>query len=62
MQHQVNNPQKGHKVDACWKVYFKHDGCSMLLFKNLTYFSATSRTRALKKLYNGWLGSFIITK
>lgn len=44
-----------------YKLYFKHDGCSMLLFKNLTYFQAKNRKRCLLGMYTEWQGSFIIT-
>ena len=44
------------------KVYFKHDGCSMLLFHGLSMTNASLRVNELKRVFNDWCGHFIITK
>lgn len=44
------------------KVYFKHDGCSMLLFHDLSETNASLRVAELRKLFNDWDGHFIITR
>ena len=44
------------------KVIFKHDGCSMVLFKNLPYWKASTRVEALKRLYPDWNGKLIIIR
>lgn len=44
------------------KVYFKHDGCSMLLFHGLSMTNASLRVNELKRIFNDWCGHFIITK
>ncbi len=63
MQNQVNNPQKKSKWnEKCWKIYFKHDGCSMKLFDNLDGTNALIRAKALNRLYDNWCGKFIVTK
>lgn len=62
LQNQVNPPKKSKWKDQCWKVYFKHDGCSMLLFDNLTGVNAMIRAKTLSRLYNSWKGKFIVTK
>lgn len=62
IKNQTNPPKKGRRVDATWKIYFKHDGCSMLLFKGLTQWGASNRAHALKEMYSGWCGNFIVTK
>lgn len=48
--------------DGFWKIYFKHDGCSMLLFEKLDIVNAKVRVNALKNIYNNWKGQFIITR
>lgn len=46
-----------------YTIYFKHDGCSMRLFKDkMTFYTASNRKRTLEKIYSDWKGSFIITK
>lgn len=62
MLNQVNKPVKGKRIDPVWKVYFKHDGCSMLLFKNLTQSGAYCRVRQLEAFKWQWCGRFIVTK
>lgn len=62
LQNQVNPPNKSKWNEKCWKVYFKHDGCSMLLFDNLTGVNAMIRVKTLSRLYNAWKGKFIVTK
>lgn len=59
---QLHRATTGKPIDNTWKVYFKKSGCTMLLFKNLTYHSAYGRVNALKKTYGDWCGTFIITK
>lgn len=44
------------------KIYFKHDGCSMLLFHGLSATNASLRVNELKRIFNDWCGHFIITK
>lgn len=55
--HHVGTSQKDIR-----KVYFKHDGCSMLIFDKLTYYNASVRVNALMRLYPDWKGKFIITR
>lgn len=55
-------PNKPDKSKFCYKIYFKHDGCSMLLFSNLLAHQAIQRANILRRLYNDWRGKFIITK
>ena len=65
IQNQVNNPQKHHGKkwnDRTWKIYFKNQGCSMLMFDKLNGTNAILRCKTLKKLYSGWKGQFIVTK
>lgn len=64
LQNQVNNPEKKKSKwdDNRWKIYFKFNGASMLMFDHLTGVNAIIRTKALKRLYNDWKGHFIITK
>lgn len=50
----------GH--DTNWCIYFKHHGCSMLIFEGLTQTNAILRTKSLKRSYQGWKGDFIVTK
>ena len=45
-----------------WKVYFKKEGCTMLLFKNLSYYAAYRRKEVLTNQYTDWCGHFIVTK
>lgn len=45
-----------------YRVYFKHDGCSMLLFKNQTKTNAKLKVIGLKRMFNDWCGKFVITK
>lgn len=44
------------------KIYYKHDGCSMLLFTGLSKTNASLRVSELKRVFNDWCGHFIITK
>lgn len=53
---------KTKTLDTSWKIYFKHDGCSMLLFKNLTQSGAYCRVRQLKAFRWQWCGKLIVTK
>lgn len=43
-------------------IYFKHDGCTMLLFCGLSFTNAMIRRDALERIYNDWCGKFIISK
>lgn len=63
-QNQVNPPRKQTRWgnNTGWKIYFKKDGNSMLLFKNLTRATAFVRCNTLKRIYNDWNGRFIVTK
>lgn len=45
-----------------YRVYFKHDGCSMLLFDKQTLVNAKLKVITLRRLYNNWRGTFVITK
>uniref|UniRef100_A0AAU8BB20 Uncharacterized protein n=1 Tax=Dulem virus 42 TaxID=3145760 RepID=A0AAU8BB20_9CAUD len=51
-----------YKKRCNYRLYFKHDGCTMLLFKNITIGQALYRKRILSKMYNDWHGHFIVTK
>lgn len=52
-----------NKKDTCvYKVYFKHDGCSMLIFDKLSWYAAMRRKEVLQKVYTDWKGHFIVTK
>lgn len=65
IQNQVNLPQKQHGkkwADRKWKIYFKKNGNSMLLFDNLNGTNAVLRRNTLKRLFSDWKGHFIITK
>ena len=62
LQNQVKRPEKSKWNEKCWKGYFKRDGCSMLLFDNLTGVNAMIRVKTLSRLYNSWKGKFIVTK
>lgn len=59
-----NPSSKGRpdKVQENYAVYFKHDGCTMLLFTELSMVNALIRKSALKKMYSDWCGHFIVTK
>jgi len=52
----------GHANKDLRKVVFKHDGCSMVLFKDLPYWKASTRVEALKRLYPDWNGKLIIIR
>ena len=54
--------EKRNSLNNNWRVYFKHDGCSMLLFKNQTKVNAKLKVIGLKRMYNDWCGTFVITK
>ena len=62
VHNQVNKPGKGDKSEAVWKIYFKHDGCSMLFLDKLTYVSALCKVKLLKRNNWNYCGKFIITK
>ena len=64
-QNQVNPPRKQNKRwgnNSGWKIYFKKDGNSMLLFRGLSHSTAFVRCNTLKRIYNDWRGKFIITR
>lgn len=58
---EMEKAKKANPKRFRYKLYFKHDGCTMLLFKNLTYIQSRNRKNALLKMYTEWQGSFIIT-
>jgi len=66
IRNQVNPPERvvrnkwGKKPG--WKIYFKKDGNSMLLFSGLQRHIAFVRCNTLKRIYNDWRGKFIITR
>lgn len=51
-------PEKALKEN--YGIFFKHDGCTMLLFSGLSFINALIRKNALSKIYNDWCGHFII--
>jgi len=53
---------KPDKSKFCYKVFFKHDGCSILLFDKLLAHQAIQRANALRQMYHDWHGRFIVTK
>lgn len=53
---------KRHRIDYSYKIYFKKNGCTMLLFKNLTLWRAIHRKKVLMNQYEDWQGHFIVTK
>ena len=53
---------KKHRIDCSYKVYFKKNGCTMLLFKNLPLWRALHRKKVLMNTYEDWQGHFIVTK
>ena len=63
-QNQVNPPRKQTRWgnNSGWKIYFKKDGSSMLLFKNLSHSNAFVRCNTLKRIYSDWNGRFIVTR
>lgn len=63
-QNQVNPPRKQTRGgnNTGWKIYFKKDGASMLLFKNLSHANAFVRCNTLKRIYSDWNGRFIVTR
>lgn len=58
-KNQVNNPKPQQDLR---KIYFKKNGASILLMKNLKPYDAAQRRDTLKRLYSDWCGEFIITK
>ena len=65
VQNQVNLPNSQHGKswsERKWKVYFKKDGNSMLLFDKLDGTNARIRCNTLKRIYSDWRGYFIVTK
>lgn len=52
-------PEKAKKEN--YAVFFKHDGCTMLLFTGLSITNALIRKSALERMYNDWCGHFIVT-
>lgn len=62
MLQRKNMNGKRNSLNNNWRVYFKHDGCSMLLFKNQTKVNAKLKVIGLKRMYNDWCGTFVITK
>lgn len=64
-QNQVNLPQKQHSKkwnERKWKIFFKKNGNSMLLFDGLDGTNAIIRRNTLKRLFSDWKGHFIVTK
>lgn len=61
---QVNAPRKTNRWtgERCWKIYFKKDGNSMLLFRGLSHSTAFVRCNTLKRIYNDWRGKFVVTR
>ena len=63
---QINNPQRTKSTKwgkkPGWKIYFKKDGNSMLLFNGLTHSTAFVRCNTLKRIYNDWHGKFVVTR
>lgn len=45
-----------------YKVYFRKNGCSILLFNKLLCHQALHRRKILKNLFKDWKGEFIVTK
>lgn len=45
-----------------YRVYFKKNGCSMLLFDKLSHYAAMRRKEVLQKVYTDWKGHFVVTK
>ena len=64
MKQKIHNQTQhvGHADTDLRKIIFKHDGCSMVLFKNLPYWKASTRVEALKRLYPDWNGKLIIIR
>lgn len=69
IQNQVNLPRNGQAKRKGkwndrpgWKIFFKKNGNSMLLFSGLTGYNAILRRNTLKRIYSDWKGHFIITK
>jgi hypothetical protein len=50
------------KPESLRKIIFKHDGCSMVLFKDLPVWKASTRVAALERLYPDWCGKLLIIK
>lgn len=50
------------KDKELYRVYFKKNGCSMLMFEKLSYYAAMRRKEVLKKVYTDWKGHFVVTK
>ena len=65
-QNQVNPPQRTKNTKwgkkSGWKIYFKKDGNSMLLFNGLQRHTAFVRCNTLKRIYNDWRGRFVVTR
>lgn len=63
---QLNGPQRTKRnrwgKKPGWKIYFKKDGNSMLLFNGLTHSTAFVRCNTLKRIYNDWHGKFVVTR
>ena len=44
------------------KIIFKTKGATIVLFRDIPYWNASIRVKALKRIYNDWRGEFIITR
>lgn len=66
IQNQVNLPHRTKSTKwgkkPGWKIYFKKDGNSMLLFSGLQRHIAFVRCNTLKRIYNDWHGRFVVTR
>lgn len=65
MKKQIKQTTKRKSIPEekfCYKLYFKKNGCSILLFDKLLCHQALRRKRILKNMYNDWKGQFIVTK
>ena len=58
-KNQVHRPSENK---ALRKIYFKNNGASILMFKDIDYVNACIRVKALKRLYSDWRGQFVITR
>ena len=61
-EQQIEEARRKNPKRFQYKLYFKHDGCTMLLFKGLTYVQARNRKNILQNVYADWQGHFIITQ
>lgn len=64
----INSSQKTHGVtkddhpNKLYDVLFRHDGCTMVLFRGLVRCKAISRRDALKHMYSDWRGDIFIVR